>query len=143
MKVAIVEAEVDIDRSPEDVFDYCSDHAREPEWNPMMKRIERITDGPIGVGTRYSTQFARGPAMEMECTRYERPTHWSVVGESAAMKVGGENKITPTARGAHLAMRMEIEPRGSLRWAMPLMRRRLDTQFQRDLENIKAILEKE
>src|SRR5579864_6662617 len=114
MKAAIVEAQVDIDRSPEEVFNYCSDHGHEPEWNPMMKRIERITGGPIGVGTRYSAQFAMGPTMVMECVRYERPTHWSVVGESAAMKVGGENEIAPTASGARLVMRMEIEPHGAL-----------------------------
>ena len=45
MKPAIIEAEVDIDRSPADVLDYCSDHRHEPEWNPMMKRIEKVTDG--------------------------------------------------------------------------------------------------
>jgi|NGEPerStandDraft_6_1074524.scaffolds.fasta_scaffold18355_2 hypothetical protein len=38
MKPAMIEAEVNIDRSPADVFRYCSDHRHEPEWNPMMKR---------------------------------------------------------------------------------------------------------
>jgi len=41
MKRAIIETEVNIDRSPANVFDYCSDHRHEPEWNPKMKRIER------------------------------------------------------------------------------------------------------
>jgi hypothetical protein len=70
MTRVVVEAEVDIKRSPEDVFDYCSDPSHEPEWNPMMKRIEKITDGPVGVGTRFTTEFAKGPSMVMECIRY-------------------------------------------------------------------------
>jgi uncharacterized protein YndB with AHSA1/START domain len=37
MSPIVVEAEVDIKRPPDDVFDYCSDHRHEPEWNPMMK----------------------------------------------------------------------------------------------------------
>ncbi len=57
MKPANIEAEVNIDRSPTDVFDYCSEHCHQPEWNPMMKRINRVTDGPLGVGTRYATEF--------------------------------------------------------------------------------------
>jgi len=38
MTPLVVEAEVDIKRSPQDVFDVCSDLAREPEWNQMVKR---------------------------------------------------------------------------------------------------------
>lgn len=45
MTPVAVEAEVDVERSPEDVFDYCSDLRHEPEWNPMMKRIVKLTDG--------------------------------------------------------------------------------------------------
>jgi hypothetical protein len=31
MSPVVVEAEVDISRPPEEVFDYCSDHRHEPE----------------------------------------------------------------------------------------------------------------
>jgi len=143
VKPAIIEAEVNIDRSPADVFDYCSDHRHEPEWNPMMKRIEKITDGPVGVGTRYATEFVKGPPMVMECVRYERPTQWSLVGESAALKAGGGGNIVPTAEGAHLVMRMEIEPHGVLKLAVPLLRHGLRSRFERDVRNIKVILERE
>ena len=143
MKPAIIEAEVDINRLPADVFDYCSDHRHEPEWNPKMKRIDKITDGPVGVGTRYTTEFVKGPPMVMECVQYERPTQWALVGESAAMKAVSGGKIVPTAEGAHLVMRMEIEPRSVLRLALPLLRRRLPPMFERDVRNIKMILEKE
>lgn len=43
-----VQADVDVKRSPEDVFDFCSDPIPEPEWNPMMKRVVKLTDGPVG-----------------------------------------------------------------------------------------------
>ena len=38
---------------------------------------------------------------------------------------------------------MELEPRGPLKLATPLLRRRMKSMFQRDLENIKARLEGE
>jgi uncharacterized protein YndB with AHSA1/START domain len=141
MKRIVVTAEVDIERSPEDVFDYCSDLRHEPEWNPMMRRSDKLTDGAIGVGTRYATEFVKAPSMVMECVRYERPTTWSMVGQSKALTAGGGGHVKPTPYGAHLVMRMELEPRGPLKLAAPLIRRRMQPMFQRDLYNIKDRLE--
>lgn len=141
MSPVVIETAVDISRPPEEVFDYCSDHTHEPEWNPMMKRIEKLTDGPIGVGTRYSTEFVKGPPMVMELTEYERPTTWSLIGESRVLKARGGWRITPTSRGAHLVMHTELELHGALKLAAPFVRRQERLMFQRDLENIKARLE--
>ena len=141
MRPVVVEAEVDIKRSPDDVFDYCSDHGHEPEWNPMMKRIDKLTAGPVGVGTRYATEFVRGPPMVIECTRYERPATWSLAGSSPALKAGFGGRVAAVPGGAHLVMRMEIELRGLLKLAAPMLRRREQPMFERDLANIKARLE--
>ena len=119
MKPVVVEAAVEIRRSPEDVFAYCSDPSREPDWNPMMKRIVKTTDGPIGVGTRYSAEFGEGPPMVMECVRYDPPTAWSFKGESRALRADGDGRVEPSSEGAHLLMRMELEPRGLLTLATP------------------------
>jgi hypothetical protein len=39
----VIEHAVDIQRSPEEVFDYCTDLGREPEWNPRTRRIHKLT----------------------------------------------------------------------------------------------------
>jgi Polyketide cyclase / dehydrase and lipid transport len=141
MSPVVVEAEADIDRPPEQVFDYCSDPGREPEWNPMMKASEKITGGPLGVGARYATEFVKGPPMVMECVGYDRPSAWSLVGRSSALTAGGGGRVLPSADGSHLIMRMELEPHGLLRLAAPLLRRRMKPVLERDLANIKSILE--
>jgi uncharacterized protein YndB with AHSA1/START domain len=41
-RTAVLMAEADIERSPEQVFDYCSDPANEPEWNIKMKAIDSL-----------------------------------------------------------------------------------------------------
>lgn len=143
MSAVAIEAEVDIKRSPEDVFDFCSDPSREPEWNPMMKRVVKLTDGPVGVGARYRSEFVDAPPMVMECLRYERPRAWSLAGDSRALKAVGGGGVAPTSEGAHLVMRMEVEPHGLLKLAAPLLGRRMRSMFQRDLDNIKARLEGE
>jgi hypothetical protein len=142
MRPVVVEAEVDIKRPPEQVFDYCSDPGREPEWNPMMKSSEKITGSLDGVGALYATEFVKGPPMVMECVGYERPSAWSLIGNSAALKAGGGGRVLPAADGSHLIMRMELEPRGLLRLAAPLLRGRMKPMLERDLANIKSILER-
>jgi len=141
MSPVVVEAEVDINRPPEEVFDYCSDHRHEPEWNPMMTHIAKLTGGPVGAGTRYAAEFVKGLPMVMECTRYERPATWSLTGDSPAMTTRGGSRVLPTADGSHLVVRVEMEPHGLLRLAGPLLRRREQPMFERDLNNIKARLE--
>jgi uncharacterized protein YndB with AHSA1/START domain len=143
MPPVVVEAGVDIRRSPQDVFDFCSDPSHEPEWNPMMRRVVKLTDGPVGVGARYMTEFVHGPSMVMECIHYERPRAWSLTGNSRALKAAGSGRVVPTAEAAHLAMRMELEPHGLLKLATPVLRRRMELMLQRDLDNIKVQLEAE
>jgi hypothetical protein len=36
-----------------DAFDYLSDLRTEAEWNDSCEVVEKLTDGPIGVGTTY------------------------------------------------------------------------------------------
>jgi hypothetical protein len=141
MRPVVVEAAADIKRPREDVFDYCSDHGNEPQWNPMMKRIEKLTGGPVGAGTRYAAEFVQGPPMVIECTRYERPATWSLTGSSPALKAAFGGRVLPAPGGARLVMRMEIELRGLLKLAAPLLRRHEQPMFERDLNNIKARLE--
>ena len=141
MKPLIVRAEVDIERSPVDVFDYCSDHRHEPEWNPMMSRCDKLTEDPIGVGTQYDTEFVKAPPMIMECTGFKPPMYWTMTGTSAALSVSGHNEVIPTNTGARLVMQMELEPHGFLRLAAPVLRGRVQHMFEQDLKNIKGRLE--
>ena len=58
-------------RPAEVVFGYCSDHTNEIEWNPAMRRVAKITDGPVGAGTRYEMEFLPGRPIVAECA--DRP----------------------------------------------------------------------
>jgi hypothetical protein len=140
-RLAVIEAEADIQRSPEDVFDYCSDHAHEPEWNIKMTEVEQLTDAPIGVGVRYRMEFTSAPSVISECVRFERPSVWEMVGRSRAMRFGWRGRVLPSGDGAHLMLRMEIQLRGLLGLAAPLLGRRMRPELERDIATIKARLE--
>jgi hypothetical protein len=139
--VAVIEAEADIRRSAERVFDYASDPANEPEWNIRLKRVEKLTGGPVGVGARYRMEFTQGPAAISECVRFERPGYWEMAGGSKIISSGFSGRVVPNTDGSRLLLRMQIRLRGPLRWALPLVRRRMQRELARDLGMIKARLE--
>jgi uncharacterized membrane protein len=138
---AVVESAIDIARSAEDVFDYCTDLTREPEWNPKARRVEKVTDGPIGLGTRYEAEFLKGSPMTIELVRFERTVAWASAGRSRRLDAKGEGRVSATEDGARLVMRMELRPKGTLRLLLPILGRFTHKQEERNLTAIKQALE--
>jgi uncharacterized protein YndB with AHSA1/START domain len=139
---AVIENAVEIRRPPEDVFDYCTDLGREPEWNPRTRRIEKLTGGPIGLGTRYEGEWVKGDPMTIEFVRFERPTVWASVGRSRRLVATSESHVSKTPAGARLVTRVELEPRGALRVLRPVLGRVMRRREERNLLAIKATLER-
>src|ERR1051326_3486963 len=71
-----VTGEIVIERPIERVFDFVADERNEPLYNPRMNRAEKITPGPIGVGTRFGSEMTgvgREAEMTIEFTEFDRP----------------------------------------------------------------------
>ena len=141
MNAAVVENEVEIRRSPEEVFDYTTDLTREHEWNPKTRRVDKLTEGQIGAGTRFEATFLKGDPMTIEVVRLERPRVWESVGRSRRIEATTQGTVTATHDGARLTMRMELRPRHVPRALLPLLARYMHRQQERNLNAIKALLE--
>jgi uncharacterized protein YndB with AHSA1/START domain len=140
-RTAVIETAIEILRPAEEVFGYCSDHTHEIEWNPAMRRVAKITDGPVGAGTRYEMEFLPGRPMVAECVRFDPPASWAVAASGSGMRSWFSGRVTAVPAGARLEFRMEIEPYGLLRATLPLLRRRMPRDLARDIALVKARLE--
>ena len=99
-----VENATEICRSPEDVFDYLTDITKEAEWNPRTRRAEKLTPGPIGLGTRFGAEWVKGNPAIVEYAGFERP-----------MALGGHRSFPAPGcegRGADLADGTGLPGRG-------------------------------
>jgi hypothetical protein len=121
--LTVVENTIDIRSSREDVFDYCLDLTHEPEWDPKAKRVEKVSSGPIGLGTRYEAEFLKGNPTTIEFVRFERPAAWDSVGRSRRLDARSEGRVSALEDGARLLMRMELRPKGTLRLLLPILGR--------------------
>jgi hypothetical protein len=41
--------------------------------------MEQLTDGPVGVGTKFRAKWKQGPVIFPEVTAYQRPHNWTYV----------------------------------------------------------------
>jgi len=53
----------EIEAPLERVFDYVADARNEPDWLPGAEKVEKVTDGDVGLGTRFNWHHL-GPALE-------------------------------------------------------------------------------
>lgn len=138
----IVENEVEISRPAEDVFDYLTDISREVEWNPKTRRVEKLSSGPIGAGTRFSAEWIKNNPMVVEYIAFERPTAWTSLARSRRLDVKSEGRISLIENGSHVVIRTEMRPKGLLALLLPVMRRTMHAREDQNLERVKAILER-
>jgi Polyketide cyclase / dehydrase and lipid transport len=139
----VVENSTSIAAPAEMVFGYVTDVLREPEWNPQMREVEKLTPGPVGVGTRYRVRFGRGVGTAfIENTAFDAPRTWSAVSTSRRLDVQFHGKVTDNPGGCTLTVRTELVPRGVLRALSPFLPRVMRRSWDQDLSAIKTIIER-
>ncbi len=92
-----ITGEVTIDAPVEEVFDLVADERTEPRYNPRIASAEKLSDGPVGEGTRFTAQpkgmGARGQ-MSIEVLQYDRPRRLHNIVRSSYMHTDGTLTFT-------------------------------------------------
>jgi hypothetical protein len=131
-----------IQRSVEEVFDYCSDLANELKWNPDgLLSLEALTPRPIVVGTKFLAVWKGSPPMTCEYKYINRPVDWEVYASAKGMDVAVRGEVTDQANGARLTVTMTLLPRGFLRLLAPILRLSFQRGEIKNLASVKAHME--
>lgn len=131
---------MEIDRRPADVFDYLSDPRSELEWNPKVEVMEKITDGPVAVGTKFRAKWTKSKLLTMECTKYDRPRSWCYVNDGP---VTVELNISLAEKGDRtlLTSRFEAHPKGAFRVIFPIFMLMMRREEARNMQLLKRAVE--
>jgi len=134
---------VTIDRPVEEVFAYLSDISRTPEWaGPPVER-EKLTEGSIGVGTRIRAVDklpGRRVVFIEEVTVYE-PNQRITVRMEEPYNGDLDFVFEGTNNTTRLAASMDLKPTGLMGILSSMLAGRIKRLFQKDLDNLKTILE--
>ena len=139
-----IEGEIVINRPVEEVFDFVADERNEPRYNPQMIRAEQISDGPIGLGTRFRAEvmsMGRSAEMTIEFTTYERPRRLASTTHMAAMEIQYTLTFDPVPDGTRMRWAGEVEPRGVFKLMAPLIARMGQRQEETNWTGLKRYLE--
>ena len=113
----LIGAGVDIARTPQEVFDYVSDAARLPDWQPSVERAAAEPPGVAAVGMR-GHEVRRVPGgrrtFRWEATEYEPGRRWSIRGIDRPVRAHVTMELAPTGAGTgtHIDYRIRFEGQG-------------------------------
>lgn len=139
-----VEGEIVINRPPAEVFDFVADQRNEPRYNPNMRRAQKVTEGSIGVGTRFraeTTNRGRSVPMVIEFIGHDRPRRLASKTHMSSMDLQGMLTFDPVPGGTRMRWSWDLEPRGILRFLAPVVALMGRHQEQRIWTGLKRLLE--
>lgn len=117
-----IEGEILVDRPVEEVFDFVADERN--RYDPKVREAEKLTPGPIGVGTRFrslATSMGRTVEMTIEITAHDRPYRLGSSTHLSSMDIHSTLSFERVPGGTRMRWSSDPEPRGLLRLAGPLV----------------------
>lgn len=127
--------------TPEEAFDYLSDHRSELEWNPRVESMEKVTDGPVGLGTRYRAKWKSSPEVHVETIAYDRPRGWAV-HNGGPIEVTVTIRLEPVAEGTRLVSDFNARPHGWFRLIYPLFLVQIRREEKANMTYLREALER-
>ena len=138
---------VSINRSAQDVFDYATDPANDPNWLSGTQSSQWTSDPPHGVGSTREV-VVRFLGRRIEST--SEITHWDKPHTYGFHTTGGPIQFTMVAglestgeNQAEMTLDIEAEFGGFFKLAEGLVGKQLDKQMEANLDALKILLEAE
>lgn len=119
------------------VFEYLTDLEVVPDWMPAVHRVEKVTDGPLGQGTRLKEtrdHGGRDRTTELEVTGFDPPRLYRVSGGGMGIQVTITFRLNPRDRDAKTAVEYEAEVSGN--WLTKPIARRIAAAMERSDDDI-------
>jgi hypothetical protein len=102
--------------------DFVADERNEPRYKRQMRRAEKISEGPIGVGTQYRAEVVsagRPVPMIIEFTGYDRPRRLASSTRMSSMQIQYTLAFEPVPEGTRMRWSGDVEPGGILKLMSP------------------------
>ncbi len=126
--------------TPEEAFDYLPDLRNELEWNPECKSMEKITDGPVGLGTKFRAQWTGSPVVEVEIVEYQPPRLWRSHNEGP-LEFNFMARLEPVAEGTRLSVDFGVQAHGWTRLIFPVLVFFFRREEKTNMKRILAVFE--
>ncbi len=109
------------------VWHVLFDVAKWPEWTPTIDSVERLDDGPFGVGSRAKVRQPKLPQAEWEVTEVEDGRSFTWEARGPGLKTIARHEVVPDGDGSTVTL--SIEQTGPMGAVAALVWRRLTQRY--------------
>lgn len=96
-----------IEASAPAVWEVLFDVARWPEWTPTIDSVERLDDGPFGVGSRAKVRQPKLPQAQWEVTEVVDGRNFTWEAKGPGMKTIARHEVVPDGTGSKVTLSIE------------------------------------
>jgi Polyketide cyclase / dehydrase and lipid transport len=124
VSVSRITGEILIDRPIDAVFDFVADERNEPLYNSTLLHSDKVTDGPVGVGTRFHASHksaGRAVEMDVEITAYDRPRQMASRTTMSWSEIEGELAFESVGNTTRMRWAWDVRPKGMANLLRPLI----------------------
>ena len=137
---------IDIERPPEEVFEYTTDPSRFPEWQLDVVSVRFENAGPRGVGSRFLTTRRVGRMQRtttQEIVRIDAPRKWTARSVGGPFSLLAEVTVEPTGDGqrSRVTLSLDFTGRGLGSLLVLAIRRMAAKEAPKSARNLKERLE--
>ena len=135
-----LDTEMVIEQPVEKVFALFADIESRPNWVAPALEREKLTEGPVDVGTRFrAVDQLPGRRVEFshEVTAYV-PNELIAEAWTGPMAGQSECRVAPYDAGTQLMLHMDVQPSGVLKFLLPLMGGWVRRTIAKDLARCEA-----
>jgi carbon monoxide dehydrogenase subunit G len=133
-----------IDRPVKEVFAFVSNLNNMAKWNSAVVRLEQITPGDVGVGTRFKSvgeMMGRRIEGEVQVTSYEPDTKTGFQMNAGPMQMNVTISFKPVGTGTKVSLNAQGNPAGVFKLAEGIMQGRVKSMMEENLARLKSVLE--
>lgn len=142
--MATIRGDILIERPVDEVFDFVADEANEPSYNSQMLRSVKLTEGPVGRGTRFRSTIRtrRGETdVFVEHAEFDPPRRLRVLTDAPGLRVDGILTFEPVGSATRMRWEWTPQPQGWLRLLSPVVAEIGRRQERRVWESMRQHLE--
>jgi hypothetical protein len=133
-----------IARSPKDVFAFITDSSNAPKVVPSVKSLIQLTEGSVGVGTRYrETRLMNGKEeqAELKIVDFEPYQKYAMKNVTEGIETIYRYTFQPEEGGTRVNLTCELSARGVKKLMLPIVASILKKEDGDQLEMLKKVME--
>lgn len=126
----------------ETAFDFIADAMNETKWNSELKSIEKLTPGPVGLGTTFRGNYGQIGDLDFSIIEYRKPSAVTFKGANRKLDLYADFAFRDSGGGCEMEVTITIEPKGFMKIVGPILQGQMEKGMKVREESLRKALER-